>query len=105
MVVKIQHIISTTSCFILSFFTRINSNKSHIICDIRYLDPKNDLVFKKVFGEHPEILLSFLNELFPLEPDQVITEIEYLPVELVPEIPLIVKNSLMDIRCKDNLGR
>jgi hypothetical protein len=28
---------------------------------MRYLDPKNDLVFKKVFGEHPEILLSFSN--------------------------------------------
>jgi predicted transposase/invertase (TIGR01784 family) len=69
------------------------------------LDPKNDLVFKKVFGEHPEILLSFLNALLPLEPNQIITEIEYLPIELVPEIPLIVKNSLVDVRCKDNLGR
>jgi predicted transposase/invertase (TIGR01784 family) len=72
---------------------------------MRYLDPKNVLVFKKVFGEHPEILLSFLNALLPLEPNQVITEIEYLPIELVPELPLIVKNSLVDVRCKDNLGR
>lgn len=26
----------------------------------RYLDPRNDLVFKRIFGEHPHILLSFL---------------------------------------------
>lgn len=72
---------------------------------MRYLDPKNDLVFKRVFGENPEIILSFLNAVLPLEENQLITEIEYLPVELVPEIPLIVKNSLVDVRCKDNLGR
>jgi len=23
---------------------------------MKYLDPKNDLIFKKVFGEHPDIL-------------------------------------------------
>ncbi len=28
---------------------------------MKYLDPKNDLLFKKVFGEHPDILRSFLN--------------------------------------------
>lgn len=28
---------------------------------MRYLDPKNDLIFKKVFGEHPHLLISFLN--------------------------------------------
>lgn len=28
---------------------------------MRYLDPKNDLTFKKIFGEHPHLLKSFLN--------------------------------------------
>jgi hypothetical protein len=26
----------------------------------RYLDPKNDLPFKRIFGEHPDLLKSFL---------------------------------------------
>jgi predicted transposase/invertase (TIGR01784 family) len=71
---------------------------------MRYLDPKNDLVFKKVFGEHANILVSLLNALLPLRSDQVIQSIEYLPSELVPEIP-IIKNSIVDVRCIDNLGQ
>ena len=34
---------------------------------MRYLDPKNDLTFRKVFGQHPHLLRSFLNALLPLE--------------------------------------
>ncbi|MDR1343384.1 MAG: Rpn family recombination-promoting nuclease/putative transposase, partial [Prevotellaceae bacterium] len=33
----------------------------------RYLDPKNDLPFKKIFGEHKHLLISFLNALLPLQ--------------------------------------
>ncbi|MDR1097863.1 MAG: Rpn family recombination-promoting nuclease/putative transposase, partial [Tannerella sp.] len=36
----------------------------------RYLDPKNDLPFKRIFGEHRDLLKSFLNALMPLEEDQ-----------------------------------
>ncbi|MDR0711701.1 MAG: Rpn family recombination-promoting nuclease/putative transposase, partial [Prevotellaceae bacterium] len=36
----------------------------------RYLDPKNDLTFKRIFGEHPDLLKSFLNALMPLEERQ-----------------------------------
>jgi hypothetical protein len=36
-----------------------------------YLDPKNDLVFKRVFGEHPDLLVSFLNALLPLAEGQI----------------------------------
>jgi hypothetical protein len=38
----------------------------------RYLDPKNDLPFKKVFGEHKRLLISFLNALLPLRKEQEI---------------------------------
>ncbi|TAD96216.1 MAG: hypothetical protein EAZ97_14425, partial [Bacteroidetes bacterium] len=31
--------------------------------NMRYLDPKNDLTFKKIFGEHPNLLISLLNSL------------------------------------------
>lgn len=71
---------------------------------MRYLDPKADLTFKRVFGEHPDLVISFLNALLPLHPGQEVREIEYLPTELVPDNPLR-KNSIVDVRCKDNLGR
>ena len=69
---------------------------------MRYLDPKNDLTFKKIFGEHPHLLKSFLNALLPIE--SPIAELEYLPSELVPEVPLL-KYSIVDVRCRDEQGR
>ncbi len=71
---------------------------------MRYLDPKNDLTFKKVFGEHPHLLKSFLNALLPLEPGREVVSLEYLPAELVPEVPLM-KHTVVDVRCMDNQGR
>jgi hypothetical protein len=41
-----------------------------------YLDPKNDVTFKKVFGQHQNVLISFLNALLPLLPNQVVEEVE-----------------------------
>ena len=72
---------------------------------MRYLDPKADLTFKKVFGEHPDLVISLLNALLPFEtPEEEIQEIEYLTPELVPGTPL-KKNSIVDVRCKDKQGR
>jgi predicted transposase/invertase (TIGR01784 family) len=70
----------------------------------KYLDPKNGIPFKRVFGEHPELLQSFLNALMPFEPGQHIDNLEYLPAELVPDNP-VKKDSIVDVRCKDNYGR
>lgn len=36
---------------------------------MRYLDPKNDLVFKGIFGQYPNITKSFLNSFLLLEYD------------------------------------
>ncbi|MDR2384274.1 MAG: Rpn family recombination-promoting nuclease/putative transposase, partial [Tannerella sp.] len=69
-----------------------------------YLDPKNDLIFKRIFGEHPDLLISFLNALMPLDPGKVIESVEYLSSELVPDNP-VKKFSIVDVRCKDNYGR
>lgn len=71
---------------------------------MRYLDPKADLTFKRVFGEHPDLVMSLLNALLPLDPGQEVTQVEYLPTELVPDNPLR-KNSIVDVRCRDNHGR
>jgi predicted transposase/invertase (TIGR01784 family) len=70
----------------------------------RYLDPKNDLIFKRIFGEHPNLLKSFLNALMPLKAEQRIESLEYLPAEQVPDNPA-KKNSIVDVRCMDNYGR
>lgn len=72
---------------------------------IRYLDPKADLTFKRVFGEHPDLVISLLNALLPFEGEgEEIESVEYLPTELVPDNPLR-KNSIVDVRCRDNCGR
>lgn len=71
---------------------------------MRYLDPKADLTFKRVFGEHPDLVRSFLNALLPLGEGEEISEIEYLPAEMVPDNPLR-KNSIVDVRCRDIRGR
>jgi predicted transposase/invertase (TIGR01784 family) len=69
-----------------------------------YLDPKNDLTFKRVFGEHKHLCKSLLNSLLPLDESQQIVEIEYQTGELIPEIE-ILRNSIVDVRCTDNQGR
>lgn len=71
---------------------------------MRYLDPKADLTFKRVFGEHPDLTISLLNALLPLSAEQEVTDVEYLPAEMVPDNPLR-KNSIVDVRCRDKQGR
>jgi predicted transposase/invertase (TIGR01784 family) len=70
----------------------------------RYLDPRNDLTFKRIFGEHPDLLINFLNAIMPFEEGRHIIEIEYLPAEQVPENPG-KKNSIVDVKCKEKNGR
>ena len=70
----------------------------------RYLDPKADVVFKKIFGEHPYLLKSFLNAVLPLTADNQIMELSYLPTEQVPHIP-ILKRTIADVKCTDAHGR
>ena len=70
----------------------------------RYLDPKNDFIFKRIFGSHPNLLISFLNALMPFEPGRRIESLEYIPNEMVPDNPA-KKFSIVDVRCKDNCGR
>jgi predicted transposase/invertase (TIGR01784 family) len=71
---------------------------------VKYLDPKIDVLFKKIFGENKELLISFLNSLLPLKDGQEIVTIEYLSPEQVPDAGL-GKNSIVDVKCVDNTGR
>jgi len=71
---------------------------------LRYLDPKADVVFKKIFGDHPHLLMHFLNAVLPLSSDRPIVELSYLPTEQVPLIPEF-KRTIADVKCKDAKGR
>jgi predicted transposase/invertase (TIGR01784 family) len=68
---------------------------------MKYLNPKADMAFKSIFGRHPDLVKSFLNALLPLEEE--ITDIEYIPTELLKDSPLH-KNSIVDVRCRDKRG-
>ena len=70
----------------------------------KYLDPKADVTFKKVFGEHKNLVMSLLNALLPLDEGKKVESIEYLPPEMVPETPL-GKNTIVDVRCEETGGR
>ena len=70
----------------------------------KYLDPKADLTFKKVFGEHPNLVASLLNSLLPLPEGEEIADIEYMSPERVPRTS-IGKNSIVDVFCRTKDGR
>lgn len=70
----------------------------------KYLNPKADLTFKLLFGEHPDLVKSLLNALLPLEAGREIERVEYATPEMIPENPG-KKNSIVDVRCHDNQGR
>ncbi|KAF0484056.1 transposase [Gigaspora margarita] len=71
----------------------------------RFYDPKNDIAFKKVFGEkhNKPILLSFLNAVLRREGNNLIEEVELLPPELAPRFGH-TKKSILDVFCSDKEG-
>jgi len=68
-----------------------------------YLDPKNDLTFKRVFGEHKHLCMSLLNSMLPLE--KPIVALEYQTGELIPELADVLRHTIVDVRCTDLDGR
>ena len=68
----------------------------------RYLDPTNDVSFRKLFGTaaHKPLLISFLNSILGLEGARKIKEVELLPKDQAPLIKE-TKASVLDIKCTD----
>ena len=63
-----------SNCQIFPTFAVYNQN----VETMTYLDPKADLTFKKVFGEHEELVKSLLNALLPFQtPEEEIQTLEY----------------------------
>ena len=71
----------------------------------KYLDPKADLTFKKIFGEHKHLVISLLNAMLPLKDDERIESIEYWPADKIPDRTEVEKYSIVDVCCKDNKKR
>jgi predicted transposase/invertase (TIGR01784 family) len=65
----------------------------------RYLDPTNDVAFKKVFSDK-EILKDFLNGILNLEGNRQIIDLEYISGEEIPDIGQ-GKRSIFDIKVVD----
>jgi len=71
----------------------------------KFLDPKNDVAFKKVFGseKHKDILIHFINDILELKDNNQIKDVEYLSPIQDPEIAY-KKQSIVDVLCKDKNG-
>jgi predicted transposase/invertase (TIGR01784 family) len=70
----------------------------------KFSDTRNDVVFKKVFGEHENITRSFLNSTLQLKGERRIEQVMYLPTELLP-LNSKAKKLILDILCTDKKGR
>lgn len=70
---------------------------------MQYYDPKTDVVFKKVFGEHKNLAISLLNAVLQLDGKKRIKNLEYLPSEILP-IMGGKRSSAVDVRCQDSYG-
>ncbi len=68
----------------------------------RYLNPTNDVSFRKLFGtkEHKNLLISFLNSILSLKGERRIQKVELLPKDQAPLIQE-TKSSILDIKCTD----
>ena len=69
---------------------------------MRFADPKNDLAFKKIFGneQHKEILISFLNSVLDFKGSRRIKDIKIVNPYQVPKIPEL-KETILDIKAKN----
>lgn len=71
----------------------------------KFLDPKNDFAFKKIFGteKNKEILIHFLNDMLVFKEKNPIQEVIFLKTIQDPVIAA-KKTSIVDILCKDGEG-
>lgn len=67
-----------------------------------YLDPRSDMVFKRLFGSsaHKNIVISFLNSVLGRLEGELIVDVVINDPNNVPETRLS-KTSIVDVRCTD----
>lgn len=71
----------------------------------KFLDPKNDVAFRRIFGseKNKDILIHFVNDMLELKNGNRIKEVTFLPTIQDPEIAS-KKQSIVDVLCKDENG-
>ena len=71
----------------------------------KFLDPKNDFCFKKIFGseKNKDILIHFLNDMLVFKENLPIQNVTFLKTIQEPEIA-VQKTSIVDVLCKDERG-
>jgi len=72
---------------------------------MKFADPKNDLAFKKIFGDenHKHILISFLNSVLDFKANQTIVDVSLANPYQVPRIPEL-KETILDIKATNRDG-
>ncbi len=68
----------------------------------KFLDPKNDFAFRKIFGteKNKDILIHFLNDMLTFKDRALIQDVTFLKTIQDPETAS-KKTSIVDILCKD----
>jgi len=71
----------------------------------KFLDPKNDVAFRRIFGseKNKDILIHFINDVLELKDGDRIKEVTFLSTIQIPEIAA-KKQSVVDVLCKDENG-
>jgi len=71
----------------------------------KFLNPQNDIAFKRIFGseKNSDILVQFLNDMLEFRGKPPIIEVTFLKTILDPEIAAF-KTCIVDVMCKDNVG-
>ncbi|TLW85961.1 PD-(D/E)XK nuclease family transposase, partial [Wolbachia endosymbiont of Drosophila teissieri] len=71
----------------------------------KFLDPKNDVAFRRIFGteKNKDILIHFLNDILGFTGKDEIKEIEFLSTIMDPEIASD-KQSIVDVLCRNSSG-
>ncbi|HMW08731.1 MAG TPA: Rpn family recombination-promoting nuclease/putative transposase [Leptospiraceae bacterium] len=72
---------------------------------MKFADPKNDVAFRKIFGNEAKkvILISFLNSVLNLEGERKIIDLEFRNTFQLPKI-VGLKSSVIDVKVKDQTG-
>jgi len=71
----------------------------------KFLDPKNDIAFKKIFGseKNKDILIHFINDIMGFKDAEQIQDVTFLSPVQDPDIAY-KKQSLVDVLCKAQNG-
>jgi predicted transposase/invertase (TIGR01784 family) len=72
---------------------------------MKFADPKNDVAFKKIFGDekHKEVLISFLNSILDFKDEKTIVDVTLNNTYQLSQIEEL-KDTILDIKAKNQNG-